>query len=120
MVTDNVPVNSQHIDYTYGFVENSPYEVLYSGNFGGVSAVMLSEFSSFADVEFEFVKYNNYDDLVVAINKNEIDVFLNKYNLTGDFLESINGYNPEYYVIAPRDNYTVINSIEGLAGRDVY
>lgn len=107
-------------DYTYGFVENSPYEVISSGNFGGVSAVLLSEFSEFANVEFEFVKFKNYSELTTAIEDGSVDVFLNKYTLSGDFSESINGYNSEFYVVARRDNFVVVNSLSGLSGKTVY
>lgn len=108
------------IDYTYGFVENSPYEVISSGSFGGVSAVLISEFSDFANVEFEFVKFSSYDDLLESVDNNEIDVYFDKYNFTSDYDVSLYGYNPIYYIIAPRDNSIVINSISGLAGKDVY
>ncbi|MFI3260400.1 MAG: diguanylate cyclase [bacterium] len=108
------------VDYVYGFTENSPYEVISSGNFGGITATLLSAFSEFSDAEFEFVKYNTYDELVNGIKNGNVDVFLNKYNITGDFSETENGFMEDYYIVANKTNFTVINSLNGLKGKTVY
>ena len=107
-------------NYTYGFAPNSPYEGLSSGSFGGISAVALREFSDFADIEFEFVKYKNIADLKEAINKKNVDIYLDKYNFDTEFLATNTGFNEEYSVIAPIDNEFVLNSITGLKGKTVY
>ena len=51
----------QSITYNYGFVNASPYEVILGGKYGGIIAVYLSNFSKFADIEFNFVKYKNFN-----------------------------------------------------------
>ena len=47
------------IDYRYGFINNSPYEVIMSGNYGGIVAEYLQEFSEFSGVYFNITKYKN-------------------------------------------------------------
>ena len=46
--------------YNYGLVNQNPYEVITGGNFGGIVAVYLKEFSDFADIEFNFEKYKGF------------------------------------------------------------
>ena len=47
----------QSISYDYGFVSNSPYEILTGGNYGGIIAQYLKEFVDFTDTEVKFTKY---------------------------------------------------------------
>ncbi len=106
--------------YDYGFIENSPYEVLKAGEFGGISAVLLKEFSDFTNVEFNFNKYNNYDDFKKGVTDKEIDVYLNKYNLNNDYLMTTDGFDINYSIVANIENDIVINTINGLINQTVY
>ena len=54
-ITDTEVDSMQSITYNYGFVNASPYEVILGGKYGGIVAVYLSNFSKFADIEFNFV-----------------------------------------------------------------
>ena len=54
-ISDTEVDSMQSITYNYGFVNASPYEVIIGGKYGGIIAVYLSNFSKFADVEFNFV-----------------------------------------------------------------
>ena len=44
--------NIQAKRYSYGFINNSPYEVLSGGNYGGIVSEYLTRFSNFSNVEF--------------------------------------------------------------------
>lgn len=118
-ISDTEVDSMQSITYNYGFVNASPYEVYLGGKYGGIIAVYLSNFSKFADIEFNFVKYKNFNSFTKAINKKDIDLYFNYYNFTDDFYQT-DGLSIEYVVAARRDNNTVVKSIYSLIGETVY
>ena len=118
-ITDTEVDSMQSITYNYGFVNASPYEVILGGKYGGIVAVYLSNFSKFADIEFNFVKYKSFNSFTKAINKKDIDLYFNYYNFTDDFYQT-DGLSIEYVVAARRDNNTVVKSIYSLIGETVY
>ncbi len=118
-ITDTEIDALQSVTYNYGFVNASPYEVIMGGKYGGIVAVILSKFSDFADVEFNFEKYRNYSKFANAVENKKIDLYFNYYNYKDDFY-STNGINIEYSVIANRNNNEVIKSINSLIGKTVY
>lgn len=117
-ISDTEVDSMQSITYNYGFVNASPYEVILGGKYGGIIAVYLSNFSKFADIEFNFVKYKNFNSFTKAINKKDIDLYFNYYNFTDDFYQT-DGLSIEYVVAARRDNNTVVKSIYSLIGETV-
>ncbi len=118
-ITDTEVDSMQSVTYNYGFVNASPYEVILGGKYGGIIAVYLSNFSKFADIEFNFVKYKNFNSFTKAINKKDIDLYFNYYNFIDDFYQT-DGLSIEYVVAARRDNNTVVKSIYSLIGETVY
>ena len=118
-ISDTEVDSMQSITYNYGFVNASPYEGILGGKYGGIIAVYLSNFSKFADIEFNFVKYKNFNSFTKAINKKDIDLYFNYYNFTDDFYQT-DGLSIEYVVAARRDNNTVVKSIYSLIGETVY
>ena len=118
-ISDTEVDSMQSITYNYGFVNASPYEVILGGKYGGIIAVYLSNFSKFADIEFNFVKYKNFNSFTKAINKKDIDLYFNYYNFTDDFYQT-DGLSIEYVVAARRDNNTVVKSIYSLIDETVY
>lgn len=118
-ISDTEVDSMQSITYNYGFVNASPYEVILGGKYGGIIAVYLSNFSKFANIEFNFVKYKNFNSFTKAINKKNIDLYFNYYNFTDDFYQT-DGLSIEYVVAARRDNNTVVKSIYSLIGETVY
>ena len=118
-ISDTEVDSMQSITYNYGFVNASPYEVILGGKYGGIIAVYLSNFSKFADIEFNFIKYKNFNSFTKAINKKDIDLYFNYYNFTDDFYQT-DGLSIEYVVAARRHNNTVVKSIYSLIGETVY
>lgn len=118
-ITDTEVDSMQSITYNYGFVNASPYEVILGGKYGGILAVYLSNFSKFADIEFNFVKYKTFNKFMKAVNNKDIDLYFNYYNFTDDFYQT-DGISIEYVIAARRDNSTVIKSIYSLIGETVY
>ena len=108
------------VTYNYGFINNSPYEVIMSGNYGGIIAMYLSEFSRFSDIEFNYTKYRNLNRFERAINNEEVDLYFNYYNLSDNYYEINSNIVVKYSVIASNENNFVVNSIQSLVGQTVY
>lgn len=109
------------IDYRYGFINNSPYEVIMSGNYGGIIAEYLQEFSEFSGVYFDITKYKNIDKLVNAINKGKVDLYF-EFNdsIESNYTETTHGINSSLSILTTKDSEKMINSIYGLLGETVY
>ena len=118
-ISDTEIDSMQSVSYDYGFVNASPYEVITGGKYGGIVAVILSHFSDFAGVEFNFERYRNYNSFTNAVADGDIDLYFNYYNFTDSYNET-NGINIEYVVAARRDNNEVIKSLNSLIGKTVY
>lgn len=108
------------ITYDYGFVNNSPYEVIIGGNYGGIVAMYLNEFSKFADVEFNFTKYRNFNKFLKSLANGDIDLYYNYYNITNEYHNVESGQLISFDIIAKNDNDTVIKSVNSLKGKTVY
>ncbi|MGM9834846.1 MAG: GGDEF domain-containing protein [Bacilli bacterium] len=107
-------------DINYGFVNNSPYEVLIGGNYGGIIGEYIKTFSDVTNTEFKFVKYKNTDAFIKALNDGKVDAYFDFYNINTDFKTVGNGIQITYNVLSRIDDYTIINSINSLRNKEVY
>lgn len=108
------------VNYRYGFINNSPYEVIMSGNYGGIVAEYLKEFSEFSGVYFDISKYKNTNKLVEEINRNNVDLYFD-FNKNINYYESTkNGITSSLTILTSKENNKVINSIYGLQGESIY
>lgn len=106
--------------YIYGYVDNLPYEVNMNGELGGISNEFISSFTSFSGVEFNFKKFKTVTDLNAALEKGDIDLALNYYNLnTADTYKTLDLFYSAY-VILTNDKEVVIDTIKSLSGTDIY
>ena len=107
--------------YTYGYVENAPYEIKSNDKIKGINAEILSNFSKITGIDIKYVKYNTVDELKKAINDKKVDIFFNYYNISSSEYRQIdNNFITEYVILSPDDSNEVVNSIESLKGKDVY
>ena len=111
-------INSKN--YTYGFINQSPYEVIASGNYGGIVSYYISEFSNFANLDFNFKRYKNFDQFSKALNKKEVDIYFNYYDLETPYatIQTLNYI--EYDVRSSLKNDLVLSSLNSLKNYDVY
>ena len=105
--------------YNYGFVNNNPYEIILGGNYGGIISVYLKNFSDMAGIDFKYVKYRTYKQLTNAINSNSIDLYFNYYTLTNNYTSINTNLDIKYYIIAPRGNDIVVDSLNSLQNKTV-
>ena len=108
------------VTYNYGFINNSPYEVIMSGNYGGIVAMYLYDFGEFSDIEFNYTKYRNLNRFEKAIDNEEVDLYFNYYNLSDNYHDIDSNIVVRYSVIASNENHLVVNSIMSLVGQTVY
>ena len=106
--------------YSYGFINNSPYEIIMGGNYGAIISVYLNKFSKVAGVDFKYSKYRSYKLLTNAINDGSLDLYFNYYTLTNNYKEINTHMNIEYNIIAKESNSMVVNSLDSLKGKTVY
>lgn len=106
--------------YNYGFITNSPYEVIMGGTYGGIISTYLKKFSDFSNVEFKFIKYKRIGNLYNAINKKNIDLYFNTMETTDEFKIIPSLLNINFSIIAKKSNYTTVNSLNSLSGEKVY
>ena len=101
--------------YKYGYVINMPYENYTNGEFVGTISNYLKEFEKKANVEIEVVRYDNIDDLKVALVSGEVDFALGNFNydnLNMEIYKSNTLTQIDYLVVSKKD--LIINSIKGL------
>ncbi len=106
--------------YRYGFAENRPYEVLASGDYGGITAAYLKSFSDFSNVDFTYKKYRSSTELASAAIKNEIDLYYNYYNVVTNFIDVGSLTPANYYVIAHNAIDLSLSNLNGLQYQTVY
>ena len=107
--------------YTYGYVENAPYEIKSKEKIKGINSEILNNFSKITGIDIKYVKYNTVDELKKAIQDKKIDIFFNYYNISSsDYRQIDNNFITEYVILSPDDSNEVVNSIESLKGKDVY
>ena len=107
--------------YTYGYVENAPYEIKSKEKIKGINSQILNNFSKITGIDIKYVKYNTVDELKKAIQDKKVDIFFNYYNISSsDYRQIDNNFITEYVILSPDDSNEVVNSIESLKGKDVY
>ena len=126
LFTSSLGISETEVDamrsviYNYGFINNSPYEVIMSGNYGGIIAMYLYDFSEFSDIEFNYTKYRNLNRFERAISNGDVDLYFNYYHLNDQYYEIDSNLVVRYSVIASNENNLVVNSIQSLIGNTVY
>ena len=107
-------------NYTYGYVENTPYEVKVNGKVAGIAGEYIDRVSRLADISFKYKKYKTKKELEKAIDKGEIDVYFDYYNYSNDeYTPTLSTFIEKYVVLAKEDNDEIVNSFESLKGKQI-
>ena len=107
-------------NYTYGYVENTPYEVKVNGKVAGIAGEYIDRVTRLADINFNYKEYKTKEDLEKAIDKGEIDVYFDYYNYNNDKYQATWSTFIEDYVVLGRekDNH-IVNSFESLKQEEI-
>ena len=106
--------------YTYGYVENYPYEFSMAGHMEGIAIEYIKRIVKLTDIDIRFQKYDNVEELKEGINKDNIDIYFDYFNSSGNtrYLKSKPVFVSKYVIIS-RDNSTVVDNLESLRGKNV-
>lgn len=104
--------------YTYGYVENLPYEKVSKDVLYGISGEYINRMLRLSNsLTINYKKYKTIDELKKSIVNGEVDIYFNYFNFEDQKYQSTNSSFIEKYVVLGRvkDNY-VINSFESMKG----
>lgn len=105
--------------YAYGYVENEPYEFSMAGHMEGVAIEYLKRIIKLTNIDINFQKYENIDQLKEAIKAGKVDIFFNYFNSDDSkYLKSKPVFLSKYVIIGKAHNITIDN-LESLRGKDV-
>ena len=119
-ISDKEIDNIQSKEYEYGFINNSPYEVLIGGTYGGIVSEYINRFSQFSDTEFKSIKYKNFAKFTEALANSQVNLYFNYYNLDTSYQKVDSLMNISFVVIAQESNPLVMNSVASLSENTIY
>lgn len=109
--------------YTYGYIDNAPYEVEYNSNLIGLNSHFISTFKDLAGLTIVNKKYKSVEDLSKALSDGKVDVAFNFYNfkdLNDDFKLTATQYTNMFVILKHISNTDVsIKTIKSLSGYNV-
>ena len=104
-------------NYTYGYVENAPYEATVDKKLVGIAGEYINRIQRLTGIDFTFKKYKTIEELKKAIDKGEVDIYFNYYNYDkNNYKATTSTFVEEYVVLSKTKNAYVINSFEALKG----
>lgn len=108
--------------YTYGFVLNSPFDIMTKNGLQGFNYSFIDAFAKSADIEINYKKYSSTNSVVNAFNDNQLDIIFgdngsNSYKI--DVYDTISVYDEVVNIISDEKNSLVINSINSLKNEKV-
>ena len=106
--------------YTYGYVENTPYEKQVNGRVAGIAGEYLDRVSRLSNIEFKYKKYNSVKQLQKAIKNKEIDMYFDYYGLEGnDYKATLSTFIEDYVILGKEKDNHIINSFESIRNQNV-
>jgi len=122
--TESLEIQKKDMDsllstnYNYGFINTSPYELLTSGNHGGIASAYLKKFSDFSGIDVKISKYKNNKSLMKALNNSDIDILFGYNNRALIGVDS--GLPINYVVVAKKGELLSSNSSRGFIDKNIY
>lgn len=117
-INDSETVKFRSKRYTYGFIENAPYDTILDSKLAGVNSQLLSSFSKLTSAEISYKKYNNISEMLDAFNTNQIDLFYginSDGNYAMDVYTTANAYTNSVVILKHSSNNLLVNSIKSLS-----
>lgn len=110
--------------YTYGYVENLPYETLANKKLIGINGEYINTFANLTNIEIKFKKFNSIEELNKAFKNGEIDIMFNNSNSENNNInnayQTIPVHDNNYVIITNINSNKVINSVKSLKNETVY
>jgi diguanylate cyclase (GGDEF)-like protein len=99
--------------YTYGFVNNAPFDMEINNKLVGINSSIIKRFSELSNVEISYKGYLNTSKLLKDFKENKIDFFFNAYNnqkYDMDTFNTVSTFNEEIVILSNIENNVIINS----------
>lgn len=107
-------------NYTYGYIENLPYESKVNGKVAGIAGEYVDRVARLAGITFKYKAYKSEKELEKAIDKGEIDVYFNYYNYENDkYKSTLSTFIEKYAVLGKEEGNHIITSFESLKNKKV-
>ena len=101
--------------YVYGYIENEPYEVEVHNKLAGIAGEYINRMSRLGNMDFKYKKYANKKELEKAIEKGEVDIYFDYYNISNDdYLPTVSTFIEDYVILGKQEDNHVVNSFESL------
>jgi len=106
--------------YTYGYIENAPYEVKVNGKVKGIAGEYIDRISRLTNIEFKYQKFSSKKELQKAIKDGKIDIYFDYYNYSDKkYLSTLSTFIEEYVVLGKNKDNHIINSLESLKDKKI-
>ena len=108
--------------YSYGFVNNAPFDLTVSDGLRGLNHSLINSFSKAANVEIDYKKYSNIANLTKDFGENKLDFIFDyndtvKYNM--DTSNTVSIYDEKVNIISDQNTDISISSISSLVDKKV-
>lgn len=102
-------------NYTYGFVENPPYEEMVNGKVAGIAGEYVDRVSRLSGINFKYKEYETIDELEKAIDKGEVDLYFDYYNYNNSkYKSTLSTFIEQYVVLGKEENEHIVTSFESM------
>lgn len=102
-------------NYTYGYVENPPYEQFVNGKVAGIAGEYVDRVARLSGINFKYKKYDTVEDLEKAIDKGEIDLYFDYYNYNNNkYKSTLSTFIEQYVVLGKEEDNHIVTSFESM------
>lgn len=107
-------------NYVYGYVENAPYEVNVDNVASGIASEYIARLQRLTGIDITYQKYKTVEDLQQAINKKEVDIYYNHFDMAATgYSMTISPFVEEYVVLRSNKNTENVTTFEELKGKNI-
>ena len=102
-------------NYTYGYVENPPYEQLVNGKVAGIAGEYVDRVTRLSGINFKYKKYDTIEDLEKAIDKGEVYLYFDYYNYNNNkYKSTLSTFIEKYVVLGKEEDNHIVTSFESM------
>ena len=102
-------------NYTYGYVENSPYEKMVNGKVAGIAGEYVDRVARLSGITFKYKGYDTIQELKKAIDKGEVDLYFDYYNYNNEkYKSTLSTFIEKYVVLGKENDNHIVTSFESM------
>ena len=102
-------------NYTYGYVENLPYEKMVNGKVAGIAGEYVDRVARLSGITFKYKGYDTIQELKKAIDKGEVDLYFDYYNYNNEkYKSTLSTFIEKYVVLGKENDNHIVTSFESM------